>query len=408
MRKPVLLFNLHTYESVLGNPRIGALIKELDVHVLSTFYGVRERDPRWYPHVTVCDLGDREVVDSAVDWIVSKYGIGYAVAVHESALLMAARARTQHGLPGLGIDEVMRFRDKVLMKTILQDAGISVPKFVSLTSEDVIDTVNWERGAHIIKSRWGTGGRYSQIANNRHEALAWWRANRPAPDSYEMEEFVDGEMLHCDAITQQGAVVFASVGKYIFSPGGFASRTMGGSYLLKPGALEKSVVAFNGGVLRALGVLNGVTHLEVFSTPNNELIFCEIAIRPGGGEIDRLNELAHGISILEAAIRLECELDLRLQISVPTSPSIFVRVGFYPPREPRIGGGCIEVERWGEFSIVDHGSSTTAGSTTMGYGAPRHSSDFRDWYIFCVEDENSVSHQVAAISAAYTQATSVR
>jgi len=54
-----------------------------------------------------------------------------------------------------------------------------------------------------------------------------------------------------------------------------------------------------------LALEDGVTHLECFVTPKDEIVFCETAIRPGGGGIVWMIEAQYGVNFGRAALLLE-------------------------------------------------------------------------------------------------------
>jgi hypothetical protein len=71
--------------------------------------------------------------------------------------------------------------------------------------------------------------------------------------------------------------------------------------------------------LRALGLENGVFHLEAF-LDRGEFVFLEIGHRPGGGEILPVTHRHGGVDLMSAAVRLSCGLPALQPGTRPRSP----------------------------------------------------------------------------------------
>src|SRR5439155_95047 len=80
----------------------------------------------------------------------------------------------------------------------------------------------------------------------------------PGPGEYEIEDFIDGVMYHCDAVIQDGEVLFAGVGEYHARPGDYHPGGMAGSLIVSSGPLHDRIVDFNRRVVAALGIISGV------------------------------------------------------------------------------------------------------------------------------------------------------
>src|SRR5205823_3360212 len=146
------------------------------------------------------------------------------------------------------------------------------------------------------------------------------------------------------------------------------------SLIVSSGPLHDRIVDFNRRVVAALGIISAVTHLEVFHEPDGDLVFCEIAGRPGGGGVDRLVEQAYGVNLVGAALRLECGLRLPKVLGTEADTVTWGRVGFYPSGDPPPG---IDPGRYAHFGIAEHKRSRWTGD---GRGYPRHGSDYLDRY----------------------------
>ncbi len=76
------------------------------------------------------------------------------------------------------------------------------------------------------------------------------------------------------------------------------------SHMLEESELDRRIVEYSCRVNRVLQLQDGVTHLECFVTPENEIVFCEVALRPGGGGIVWMVESQFGVNLNRAVILL--------------------------------------------------------------------------------------------------------
>lgn len=65
----------------------------------------------------------------------------------------------------------------------------------------------------------------------------------------------------------------------------YETTRFGSGYMIDDDLLEKEIKTFNDGVLKALGLNNGVSHLELFVDKFGTITFCEVAARPGGATV---------------------------------------------------------------------------------------------------------------------------
>jgi hypothetical protein len=108
-----------------------------------------------------------------------------------------------------------------------------------------------------------------------------------------------------DAVVQGGRTVFASVSRYFVPVLAHTAGEVVGSRILAPGTLEhRELGALHDRAVRALGLRDGVTHLEVLRS-RGRLFVGEIARRPGGGGIADCVAAATGVDLWEHFLRAE-------------------------------------------------------------------------------------------------------
>jgi hypothetical protein len=90
-----------------------------------------------YEHVSLADEG---AVLSALHGLARHARIDQVECLWEPYMVLAARIREDLGLPGMTIEQTLPFRDKELMKQVLDAAGIRTPRH---TSSSTVQQVYW-------------------------------------------------------------------------------------------------------------------------------------------------------------------------------------------------------------------------------------------------------------------------
>lgn len=230
-----------------------------------------------------------------------------AIAVLDEKMVdFAAELRAELGLPGFTPEQVRRFRHKPTMKLLLDAAGVRVPEYAHCEHRDAVETLMARHRRLVIKPVDGLGSRDVAFVAS-HGELAGWYAQQNNPEGFEAEEFIDGVLYHVNAVVVDGTPILTVCAPYL--PGmaniDFASGSPFVSVTMDDSDLRRRLQAFSDRVIEVLALRNGVTHLECFVTPADEIVFCEIAARPGGGGIVLMMEAQYGINYARAALLLE-------------------------------------------------------------------------------------------------------
>lgn len=279
-------------------------------------------------HVLPCGKADASVAESSyvdpeharelVRRIVADANAG-EVTLHsfdERNLLLAADLRAEFGLPGLRRDDVLPFRDKILMKQRLVDAGIRVPRFGRYDERAAADraacfaTITGEVGLpFILKPVDGNSadGVY-QIDSLDDFAAVPADLGRP----YEYEEFVDGKIFSVNIVTRDRRSVFAGVTEYLVNSSAVREgRVNADINLIDTDPRVAPMIAFAEDVLDALGRPDGASHLELFRTPAGELVFLEVAARFKGLAGVAAMQRNYGVALVNLALEIEAGLESR-------------------------------------------------------------------------------------------------
>jgi len=213
-----------------------------------------------------------------------KLELGAVIARSEPDILRAARLRDYLGVSGQGWDSAIAFRDKILMKSVLARHGIAVPEFARI--EVALDLLTFiERHGYpvVVKPILGGGSTDVHVLRKDADLDVLFAVGLPGPA--EVERFVEGAMFSVDGLVVDGELVASYPGRYVdgclaFRDGDYMSAL----YLPGSDPMARRLTRYARQVLDILPTPQHTTiHLEVFHTPEDELVFCEIASRTTGG-----------------------------------------------------------------------------------------------------------------------------
>lgn len=212
----------------------------------------------------------------------------------EPCVVLAARVREELGVPGMSTDTAIGFRDKPIMKERVIQHGLRVPKFARVrTAHEAAAAAAAIGFPVIVKPVAGAG----TADTYRADDLGQLRGVLSAVGHHKeinLEEFIDGEEFTYDTVCIDGAPVFESVAQYHPKPLDGRSHewiTPAQIVFRDPYQPElRAGIELGRGVLKALGMGTGFTHMEWFRKPDGEVVFGEIAARsPGGKLVDQMN-----------------------------------------------------------------------------------------------------------------------
>ncbi|WP_220140199.1 ATP-grasp domain-containing protein [Kitasatospora acidiphila] len=163
---------------------------------------------------------------------------------------------------------------------------------------------------------------------------------------YEIEEFVTGDVHHVDGFAgQYSEVRFQAVSRYVNDCLAFAAGAPLGSVPVQRCELRERIEDFSRRCVAALGIRTTPFHLELFVTPEGELVFLEIGGRVGGSEVPHLLNKLFGFNLFEVWLRAAAGEEVALPASSGdpsgagwSSPSPRGRSGW--SGRPRCAAGC--------------------------------------------------------------------
>jgi len=275
-----------------GLAAVGARVIGLGDQPDHTLPPVARRAVHFYECVP--SLWDEEAVVEQVRRLADRIAIDRVECLWEPGVVLAARLREALGLPGMTVKQVLPFRDKELMKQVLDDAGIRTPRHRRSTSEaecrEAAERIGYPL---IVKPIAGAGSADTHRVDGPEDLERVLPLVRHVRE-LSVEEFIGGEEFTFDTISIEGRVVYENVSWY--RPRPLIARTIEctspqtvclrdlGVPSIQPG------IEMGRAVVEALGFQSGFTHMEWFLTEDGEAVFGEIAARPPGAKsVDLMN-----------------------------------------------------------------------------------------------------------------------
>ena len=277
-----------------------------DVHLLGVVH-TPPSEPVYADLVRVTDPLDVQDIIDAVEILQRRHGKPERiVGILEAMMVQLAQARAHFGVPGTPPAVAELFRDKAKMKQALSKAGLPVARNRLLRGEDDARGFAAEVGfPMVLKPPAGMGAKATWRVNSLEELLRGAAgigasAERPVL----AEEFLRGREFSFETVTIGGVPQIESVSHYLPS----CLEVLENPWIQWCCVLPRDISGpeYNGaralasGAIRALGLSDGVTHMEWFQRPDGSLVIGEIAQRPPGANISTMTGLAHGRDLFHA------------------------------------------------------------------------------------------------------------
>jgi ATP-grasp domain len=248
-------------------------------------------------YLQVRDLwSEEQTLDEVRRWLGGR-NVDRVECMWEPGVVLAARLREGLGVPGMGVETAVAFRDKETMKQVLDRAGLRTPKHARARTQDECREAAERFGYPlIIKPIDGAG---SADTYPLHEPADLERALEAMGHVQEVsvEEFIEGEEFTYDTVSIQGRPAFQNVAWYRPKPLVMRLNAWISPQAICLGNLERDElrdgVALGRNVLAALGFETGFSHMEWFRTPEGEVVFGEIGARSPGGRLTHVMNYAY-------------------------------------------------------------------------------------------------------------------
>ncbi len=242
-----------------------------------------------------------------------------------------AEARDLLDVDGMRAEAARNFRDKNRMKEVLRKAGVPVARQALVRSGEDARTFVQEVGFPIVlKPLAGLGARNTQRAHDDSSLASALNALLPsAANPAQAEEFVSGEEHTFEAVTIGGKTVWFSSTEYLPSPLKVIENPWMQYALVLPREMDpphvREFAPIHAKALTALGMKNGLSHMEWFLREDGSAIVSEVGARPPGANIMPLLAAAHGADPWAAWARLMVHRTWQLPPRAFAAGSVFLR-----------------------------------------------------------------------------------
>jgi len=244
----------------------------------------------------------------AIGEVARQFGgnVDRVLGILEQQQVPLAEARQRLGLPGLSLAAARNFREKALMKDVLRQHGLPCARHCLASSKAAALAFARELGGSlVVKPPAGAGAKNTFRVDRLADLEAYLGRVPPGPAApLLLEEFVVGREFSFDSFTLAGRHVFHSVSCYLPTPLEVLQQPWIQWCVLLPRTIDggefAAIHAAGPAALSALGVRDGVTHMEWFQRPDGTIAISEVAARPPGAQFMSLMSHAHGVDLYRA------------------------------------------------------------------------------------------------------------
>lgn len=262
------------------------------------------------PHVHAFDAYDtNQLVEKTALHLAREFAVEAVFARAEADIVRAAHLRELLGLPGQDVSSALAFRDKVVMKDHLAGGPVDVPAYRRLDSAYTALEFVAEHGYPVVIKPVSESGSLGAVIVREEAELDAYLAD-PWRGESEIEEFVPGQMYHVDGLVAGGEVVFVHPFRYLHDCLSFRDDDWVANLPLtrQDPSYDRLVKAARAVLAELPTPSQTAFHAEFWITPDDRLVFCEIASRTGGGMISGMVRHAFGIDLDKEWLYAECGL----------------------------------------------------------------------------------------------------
>ncbi len=228
----------------------------------------------------------------------------------EHVQVPVAQTREWLGIPGMGVEKALNFRDKGRMKYILYTHGVPIAHHRVVVEESTAWQFASEIGLPlVVKPLQGAGG-VSTFRADTSEALALALQASPPSESNPvlLEEFILGTEHSFDAYTRGSDVLWHSVSHYYPTP----LEVLQNHWIQWRVVLPREVAVplyddirdVAAQALVALGMPTGMCHMEWFRRRDGSVAVSEVGARPPGAQFTTLLSRANDFDAVRAWVNL--------------------------------------------------------------------------------------------------------
>jgi hypothetical protein len=243
----------------------------------------------------------------------------FLICIDEVNMILAGQLRDELELPGPKMEQLLKFQDKILMKKGLANTNIHLPVFIPFdptiadaNPEAYFNKLQKSLGKKfILKPTRYTGSFGTALINTFEDFMDFIHSKNHHKYEYEADQFIEGELYHCDIVLNKGKIIFSDCCKYSCPNLDFSFGKIIASLVLNPDSLIKqNLIETSLNSLSALGLTSGTFHVELFIDPVGKIYFLEVAARPAGGLVAFMYEKLIGINLFTLDLLISLDRDI--------------------------------------------------------------------------------------------------
>lgn len=252
-------------------------------------------------YIQIGSWGDEDAVVARVLESLRGRNVDLVETLWEPTVVAAARLREAIGAPGMRVEQARTFRDKGLMKDVLDAAGIRTPRARRSTTVAGVRQAVEHIGYPIILKPIAGAGSLDTYRVEDAKDLEYALPRLAHVEEVSVEEFVDGREFTYDTVCAAGAIAFYNIAEYRPRPLVGKQVEWVSQQVISHRDPDSELLAggrdMGEAVIRAMGYTSGFTHMEWYLTPSGEVVFGEIGARAPGARLTDLMNLSCDIDM---------------------------------------------------------------------------------------------------------------
>jgi carbamoylphosphate synthase large subunit len=289
--------------------RAVAALPDIQVVVISSDPATSFGDAPIAGHWHLADCLDIDGLTAAVAAVRDRIGgVDRLLGILENLQVQLGEVRWRLGIQGIGPDVADNFRNKARMKAVFDAAGVPCARSRRVASGPEAISFASDVGYPFVAKPLAGAGARNTFRVDSDARLGEWLATSPPSDAAPMllEEFVTGQEHSFDSVLLDGEMVWHSISRYLPSPLDVLEHPWIQWCVLLPRRIDDQadIVDVAGRALAALGLSEGLSHMEWFRRPDGSIAVSEVGARPPGSQFMTLMSYAHGTDLYAAWARL--------------------------------------------------------------------------------------------------------
>lgn len=289
-----------------------------------------------FPNRLIFDsLDNGDEIEKVLEEIHAQEKIESIVVSYEFDIERFAKLREKLNIEGQSLLSAIQFRDKSKMIEQVKNA-VKVPKYEVVNSKsDIIEFAEKHFYPIIIKPLDAAGSVGVQKLNSRYEVINCIDSNITFPVL--AQTFIWGNMYHTDGLFESGEIKLFSCSLY-YNDCHINDEVIGSALVDEDTDIFNRMREETYNVLKSLKTPEHAIafHSEFFLTPSNDIIFCEIGSRVGGGRIKDVIYHKQKVDILCESIRAQCDNFYLFDISKIRKSNKSYGFMLFPPRRGKL------------------------------------------------------------------------